>query len=164
MVAAREGEASLAASPEVTMRYGRTAAVLGVGWYLVLLIPGVTREWLLGDVPQNLVCLVIASVFVAVACRRFIGEADSLGADVVRAIALPYLGAVVFLSLTAAILWRRSVMIGGLANLHDTVSLYVMGLVATTLSFYVVVPYGLLCQYVMRAVSMERSTSTQSTA
>ena len=37
------------------------------------------------------------------------------------------------------------VLFGGLANLHDTLSLYVMGLTATAISFYVVIPYDLAC-------------------
>jgi hypothetical protein len=71
----------------------------------------------------------------------------------VRATVIPYLGCIVFLSLSAAMLWTRNFLYGGLANLHDTVSLYVMGLTATTVSFFVVIPYGLLCQYVTSAVS-----------
>ncbi len=116
-----------------------------------------TREWLLADVLQNLGCLVVASVIVAVACRGFIDRADTLGAHVVRATVIPYLGCIVFLSLSAAMLWARTLLYGGLANLHDTVSLYVMGLTATTVSLFVVIPYGLLCQYVMNSVSSSRA-------
>ena len=115
------------------MRYGFTAAALGVGWFFVLLIPRITREWLLGDVLQNLACLMVASVIVALVCREFIDRAETLGAHMVRAVVIPYLGCIVFLSLAAAMLWARSIWYGGLANLHDTVSLYVMGLTATTL-------------------------------
>ena len=135
------------------IRYGSTAAVLGAGWFPVLLIPRISREWLLADVLQNLVCLVAASIIVASACRRFILRSDTLSDHLVRATVMPYLGCVVFLSLTAGILWARSILSGGLANLHDTVSLYVMGLTATTVSLFVVIPYGLLCQYVLNSVS-----------
>ena len=135
------------------MRYGLTAAALGVGWFILLLVPRITREWLLADILQNLGCLIVASVIVAVACRRFIDGAETLGEHLLRAAVIPYLGCIVFLSLIAAILWARSFVFGGLANLHDTVSLYVMGLTATTLSLFVVVPYGLLCQYVMNSIS-----------
>jgi hypothetical protein len=135
------------------MRYCFTAAALGVGWFLVLLVPRITREWLVANILQNLGCLMVASIIVAVACRRFILRADTLGAHLIRATVMPYFGCIVFLSLTAAILWVRSFLFGGLANLHDTVSLYVMGLTATTVSLFVVIPYGLLCQYVMNSVS-----------
>ena len=142
----------------MTLRYCATAGALGVGWFGVLLVPRLTREWLLADVPQNLACLVVASVVVAVVCRRYIDRADTLGDHLVRAVVIPYLGCIVFLSLAAALLWMRRFLHGGLANLHDTVSLYVMGLTATTLSFFVVIPYGLLCQYVMSSVSSSRAT------
>ncbi len=61
--------------------------------------------------------------------------------------------------LWAALLWSRTLLYGGLANnLHDTLSyLYLMGMVAVTVSFFVVIPYGLLCQYVMNAVAHSRS-------
>lgn len=131
------------------LRYCSTAGALGIGWFVVLLLPGTTREWLLAATWRNLGCLVVASVLVAVACRRFIAQAETLGDHLVRAVVIPYLGCVVFLSLAAALMWAPTVLYGGLANLHDTVSLYVMGLTATTFSFYVVVPYGLFCQYVM---------------
>ena len=139
------------------MRYCSTAAALGCGWFLVLLIPRMTRDWLLANGLRNLGCLVVASVIVAVACRGFIARADTWGAHLVRAIVLPYVGCILFLSLFAAMLWAQSILYGGLANLHDTVSLYVMGLTATTVSFFVVIPYGLLCQYVMNSVSTSRA-------
>ena len=50
------------------------------------------------------------------------------------------------------LLWVPSLVFGGWADLRDTLSLYVMGLTATAISFYVVVPYGLVCQYVMESV------------
>jgi hypothetical protein len=135
------------------LRYCLTAGVLGVGWFGVLLIPGVTRGWLLADPWQNLGCLVAASVLVAVVCRRYIGQAATPGDHLVRAAVIPYLGCLVFLSLWAALLWLRSFWYGGLANLHDTVSLYVMGMTAAAVSFFVVIPYGLLCQYIMYSLS-----------
>ena len=140
------------------LRYCSTAGGLGVGWFVVLLIPGMTREWLLADRWQSLACLVASSVLVAVAFRRFIGGAATLGEHLVRAAVVPYLGCLVFLSLWAALLWARTLLYGGLANLHDTLSLYVMGMTAATLSFFVVIPYGLLCQYVMSSVPYSRAT------
>ena len=87
------------------LRYCTTAAALGAGWFVVLLVPGMTRQW----------------------------------------------GCFVFLTLWATLLWAPTLVFGGLANLHDTLSLYVMGLTATAISFYVVIPYGLACQYVMKS-------------
>jgi hypothetical protein len=143
----------------VTPRYCLTAGSLGLGWFVALLIPGVTRGWLLANVWQNLGCLVLASVCVALMCRTHIGNAVTLWDHLVRAAVIPYLGCLVFLTLSAALLWGRSLLHGGLANLHDTVSLYAMGMTAAAVSFFVVIPYGLLCQYVMHAAS--RSTAAR---
>lgn len=135
------------------LKYCAAAGALGIGWFVVLLLPAVTREWLLADTFQNLGCLVVASVIVALMCRKFIRNADTFGDHLVRATVVPYLGCFMYLSLWAGLLWIRSFVYGGLANLHDTLSLYVMGLTATAVSFFVVIPYGLLCQYVMKSVS-----------
>ena len=145
------------------LRYCSTAGGLGVGWFVVLLIPGMTREWLLANKWQNLGCLVVSSVIVAVVFRRFIGSADTLWDYLVRATMIPYLGTFVFLSLWTALLWTRTLLYGGLANLHDTLSLYVMGMIAVTVSFFVVIPYGLLCQYIMNSVAYSERSGTSVT-
>lgn len=74
---------------------------------------------------------------------------------------MPYAGCLVFLSLTAALLWARSLLSGGLANLHDTISLFVMGLTATTVSFFVIGPYGLLSQVVMHHTATHTGRSPE---
>jgi hypothetical protein len=135
------------------LRYCLAAGALGLGWFVVLLLPGVTRGWLLADVWQNLGCLVVASAGIALMCRRFIGNAVTRWDHLVRATLIPYLGCLVFLTLSAALLWARSLLHGGLANLHDTLSLYAMGMTAAAVSFLVVIPYGLVCQYVLCPLS-----------
>jgi hypothetical protein len=140
------------------LRYCLTAGLLGAGWFVVLMVPRITREWLLGDVWRNLISLVIASVLVAILCRRPIGRAETFGDHLVRAALVPYLGCFTFLSLWAALFWTQSLLFGGLANAHDTVSLYAMGMTAAALSFFVVIPYGLLCQYVMHGVLHSNTT------
>ena len=133
------------------LRYLVTAALLGIGWLPVLLFPSVTRGWLLEDVPSNVACLMTASVIVAVVFRSFIQRADTFSSHVWRATVVPYAGCAIFLTLWNAMIWIEDLMFGGLANLPDTLSLYAMGFLAASLSFFVVVPYGLLCQYVMHA-------------
>ncbi|MCE3241442.1 MAG: hypothetical protein K0Q83_1949 [Deltaproteobacteria bacterium] len=135
------------------LKYCAAAAALGIGWFVVLLIPAVTREWLLADVFQNLGCLVVASIIVALAARKSISSADTFGEHLLRATVIPYLGGLVYISLSVGLIWLQTVLYGGLANLHDTLSLYVMGLSAAAVSFFVVIPYGLLCQYAMSSVS-----------
>ena len=58
------------------------------------------------------------------------------------------------------LIWTQSLLQDGLANLHDTLSLYAMGLMATALSCYVVVPYGYVCQRVMHRLSGIDESST----
>ena len=135
-----------------------TAGVLGLGWFLVLLIPGITRTWLLSSVGMNIVCLIAASVFVALVFRPFIDRAETFTEHLLRAAVIPLVGCFVFLSLWNAALWGRTLLFGGLANIHDTLSLYVMGMLATVVSCLVVIPYGLLCQYVMSRASSRRDT------
>ena len=142
------------------LRYCSAAGGLGVGWFIVLLIPGITREWLLANKWQNLGCLAVSSVLVSVVFRRFISSAETLWDYLVRATVIPYLGTFVFLSLWTVLLWTRTLLYGGLANLHDTLSLYLMGMLAVTLSFFVVVPYGLFCQYVMNTVALSERLET----
>ena len=74
------------------LKYCAAAGALGIGWFVVLLIPAVTREWLLADVFQNLGCLVVTSIIVALAARKFISSADTFGEHLVRATVIPYLG------------------------------------------------------------------------
>jgi hypothetical protein len=102
---------------------------------------------------QNLGCLVVAIIIVALAARTLISTADSFGEYLLRAAVIPYLGCLVYLSLSAGLLWLQTFLYGGLANVHDTLSLYVMGLSAAAISFFVVIPYGLLCQYAMSLLS-----------
>jgi hypothetical protein len=92
-------------------------------------------------------------IIVAFAARKFISSADSFGEHLLRASVIPYLGCLVYLSLSAGLIWLNTFIYGGLANLHDTLSLYVMGLTAAAVTFFVVIPYGLLCQYTMSSVS-----------
>jgi hypothetical protein len=81
--------------------------------------------------------------------RRFIAGAAGFGGHLLRAAVIPYAGCVVYLSLWNGALWAEQLLHGGLANLHDTISSYAMGLLTALFHFYVVVPYGLVCQYAM---------------
>jgi len=137
------------------VRYHLTAAALGAGWFPVLLVPGMTREYLTSDPWWNVAFLVAASVIVAAALRGYIGRASGLGAHLLRAATVPYAGCLVFLCLSAALLWARTLVFGGLANLHDTLSLFAMGMTAAVLCCLVVVPYGLVCQVVMAALARQ---------
>jgi hypothetical protein len=135
------------------LRADLAAVLLGVGWFAVLLIPPWTRSWLLeerGAVPGHLALLAVSSVIVARVGRRFVARADSLAADLWRAVVMPAAGCLVYLTLWNFREWLRPPR--GVANLHDTLVLYLWGPVAVALSGYVVVPYGYCCQRVMRSL------------
>jgi len=131
------------------LRYLATAALLGAGWFAVLLVPAITRGFVLQVPLQSLTFLVLSSVTVSAVFVRFVASAHSFSSHLGRALLLSYAGCVLFLTLTAAAIWAHSLLADGLANVHDTVSLYVMGLTAATISGYVVIPYALLCQYAL---------------
>ena len=124
------------------LKYCAAAAILGCGWFVVLLVPSVTREWLLTDVFKNLGCLVVASIIVALAARKFISSADSFGEHLLRAAGNSLSG----LSCLHKFFRRTNLvttfLYGGLANLHDTLSLYVIGFTAAAVAFVVVSRMG----------------------
>lgn len=126
--------------------YALVAALLGAGWYPVLSIPDVTGDFLSETPGRSVVCLMAASVAVALWFRRFIFSADSFKGHLLRGAVLPYAGCLMYLALWAAWWWIQDLLFGGLANLHDTGSLFVMGITAAAVSFLVVIPYGLACQ------------------
>ncbi len=70
-----------------------------------------------------------------------------------RAVAVPLVGAFVYLTLVAAAMWTRQLLYGGLANLHDTGSMYLYGMVVAVLAFPLTISYGLVCQYCLHAVA-----------
>ena len=84
-------------------------------------------------------------VFAVAVCRCPVERSSTCS------VTAPNVGCVVFLTLWAVWLWVHTLLFGGLANLHDTLSLYVVGFTAVTISSYVVLPYSLLCQRVMQA-------------
>lgn len=139
-------------------RYDGCAALLSAGWYAVLLLPSVTRDWLLGggSIAMHVALLIFSGVLVSRLLRGFILSAASFGQRLWRASVVPVAGSATYLLLMIASLWMRQVLGGGLMNAHDSLALFVQGITATLLSFYIVVPYGLVCQYVMEWAGQER--------
>jgi hypothetical protein len=135
------------------MSYRIAAGLLGVGWFLVLLIPRLTREWLLADAGWNLALMVGSSLLTALVGRRLVAGGDSIGGHAWRGAILATIGTLVYLTSAAATIGVRTVTRGGGINWHDTLSLCVMGLSAAALAGYVILPYALFCQYVMHAIA-----------
>ena len=134
------------------IRYYVTAAVLGAGWFIVLLIPPWIRQWLLGDrqvLAWHVAGLALASLVIAHTFKRWIGSADSFASHLQRGALLPYAGCLVYLTLFNIVIWLRQLFVGGLANLYETFILYPWGLSYALIAGFVVIPYGFLSQILM---------------
>jgi len=133
--------------------YYALAAILGAGWFLVLLLPPWTRAWLTGEsrtAAWNFAGIMLTSVIVAAVFRRAIQTSHTWGGHVVRALTIPYAGCLIFLTLWNAGVWVRMLLFGGLANLHNSIAVYVWGIGDALIACFVVVPYGLVCQVVLK--------------
>lgn len=134
-------------------RYFMASALLGAGWFLVLLLPSWTRAWLLGDRRQilpNAALLVVSSVIVAWVFRGYISRASEFKEDLSRALVLPYAGCLIYLTLWNAVSWIHYFVRGGLNSVYETLILYPWGLGYALAACFVVIPYGLFCQHVMK--------------
>ncbi len=139
----------------MSARYIITAALLGAGWFLVLLIPGTTRGWLLGGPGSSFILLVVTAVLIATVFRRYILRAETFGQRLARAFVLSYVGTIVFLVLTVTWIWIEDLLFGGLANLHDSLAILYIGTLIALLYMPVVLPYGLACQYILERAAKD---------
>lgn len=133
-------------------RYYLIAVLLSAGWPIVLAIPGWTRSWFFGGHGQwrgHLVGLVLAGLILARLFRGRISDARSSAENWRLGILVPYLGCVVYLTIVNLWIWVTHWVHGGLANLHDTLSLYLWGVVGALLACFVVIPYGVFCLWVL---------------
>ena len=134
------------------LRYFVTAALLGAGWFVVLLIPPWTRQWFLGArraIGWHIALLTLASVLVAWIFRSYIGGASGTGQHLKRALLLPYAGCFIYLVLWNVLTCIQATSYGWPLEIHDMLVLFPWGLSFALAAFFVVIPYGLLCQYVM---------------
>src|SRR5204862_127749 len=100
-------------------------------WFRVLLIPTWTRSWLIGEprmIGWTMGEMVVTSVIVAAIFKRAIQLSDSWGAHILRSLTIPYAGSFVYLTVWNARVWTRTLLFGGLANLHDTMAVYYWGM------------------------------------
>lgn len=136
--------------PRLSFRYYATALLLGIGWFPVLSISPLHRQFLLvnGSLTYliSMVFLSLTSLVIAIIFRRFIVGAKSWRSDSVRALVLPLAGCLVYVSL----LNTYSCFQAGRMFQHDQLVLYVWSIAFTILWLPLVFPYGLVCQRLMR--------------
>jgi hypothetical protein len=123
-------------------------------------VPEWTRAWLIEDrrhLALQAGLLVLTSLIVAGAFRRWIGSAESFAQHLTRAAVIPYVGCLIYLTLWNLWAMSRDLRRGGGVNLHDSLVLYPWGLAYTLAACFVIVPYGLLCQYVMSRMLEENA-------
>ena len=133
--------------------YFATAALLGAGWFVVLLLPPWTREWLLSDrqrVAWHVAMLAVAGVLVAKFFRRYIDSANGAGQHLQRALLLPYTGCLVYLASWNVFTWCQDVAHRSPHQVHDMLVLFPWGFMYALAACFVVIPYGLLCQHAMQ--------------
>ncbi len=137
-------------------RYLGAASAVSLGWYIVLLIPRTTREFLLD--PElwflNLVLMVTAGVAVAVLFRISIVTPRLCG--VVPALFLPLVGAFIFAVLYSMLLaglnfWN----VGRVGDWREFVGVIYRIMVGTLYALYIVIPMGFVSQWIMRRFGLE---------
>jgi hypothetical protein len=137
-------------------RYYATAGILSLGWLGVLMIPGWTRAWFIGTESSwawNALFLIGTGLMLAKWFRSPIGRARTFSEHLHMAIVVPYIGSMAYLTIYNIWIWVHHWLFGGLATIHDTMSLYVLGFSAAVMAFFVIIPYGLLCQWLMNKVA-----------
>jgi hypothetical protein len=137
------------AEPLIQKSYAEILRCSGSTWMRMvarLLISGVTREWLLANIFQNLACLILASIIVALAARQFISSAETFSENSLRATVIPYK----FVRRTTLV---RHFPIRRISQRSRHAFVVCHGINRGCRILLVVIPYGLLCQYVMKRVS-----------
>ncbi len=140
------------------MRYYGTALALGFGWFAVLLIPSTTRGWILngpGGAFATLVALVISSLLTSYIFKRWIVSASSFRDNLLRAVPIPYVGCVIYLTLYNVFAGSIDFANVGRVNVHDSVVLYYWGLLYAALAAYVIIPYSFFCQWILNRISKD---------
>ena len=140
------------------MRYYGTAFALGMGWFAVLLVPSATREWILMNPPGgfgNLVGLVFSSLLTSYIFKRWIASANSFLGNLIRAISIPYVGCVIYLTFYNVYAGSMDFAHGSSVNVYDSAVLYYWGLKITVFTSYIIIPYAFFCQWILNRISKD---------
>jgi len=136
-------------SKRVSWLYISAALATSVAWYPVLLllpqhrkaiVPGGFLEFSIGGI---FLFLGIAGLCVALCWRNKISKAEGW-TNVALGASLPYVGAFIFCVLVSL------AMAGKRGNFGEFIVLPFWGILYSLAGFYVIVPYGIACQYIMR--------------
>ncbi len=146
------------------LRYYTAAVALSAGWMIVMLSAPLAAEWIWEAPFVNLVFFSISGIITARIFQNWIYNSDSVAADLGRAIAITPVAATIYLSF-----WVLYLIIvpgfdsslfpagnGSSPNFRDALLVVPWGLFSMAASFYTVVPYAWLCQYILRRVLEEQ--------
>jgi len=137
-------------------QYVGVAFLLGMLWCAALMVPAVTRNVMLADHPVLSALLLSAvSAIVAVAFRRSIAKGRAGWRFAVLALGLPFVGAALWFLSATLINWLigpRDAPIWEVAVAAVSVLPLALGAVAVS-AYYVVIPMGVLSQYVMNRLA-----------
>lgn len=136
--------------------YLLSSILLSAGWYPLLLLLKFHRIALVGAlaVPSYLmfILIVVTGVFVSTLFYQRIRNAKRFENLILGAV-LPYIGALIFLFLSGLI---SAFYQGGFNTL---VAVMVYGMVFSFVGFYLIIPYGIVCQYLLQYAGRQKSTN-----
>ena len=140
--------------------YAGVACLLGLAWFLALEIPEATRMVILADQPvTNAALMCVVSMVLAFVFRRPVAGARKFWQFLVLALGLPFVGAALWLWLVTSLAW----VFGSLdVPLWQEAVVFVymlptaLGAVALA-GYYIIIPMGLLSQYLMHRLAGHRS-------
>lgn len=138
------------------VRYLMAALLLGVAWWLALLIPEATRNVLLSSYPPlHFALLCAVSVVLAIVFRGPIAKASASWRFILLSLFLPFVGAAFFIWLASFAGW----LLGG-SDIPFWVAalmwIYLMPIQLGAIgyaAYYVIIPMGLLSQYTMHSLT-----------
>lgn len=134
------------------MLYYTAASILGAGWLLVLLIPRMTGQWIRVGPQWSVAPLILGSILTAHLFRNWISRARTTREQLLRALVIPYAGCLIYLTLLNVFIEAENLRIGAHITAHNSIARYVWGSFSAIVGFYIVIPYGLVCQLVLNRI------------
>jgi hypothetical protein len=146
------------------MLYYLAASALGAGWLLVLLIPKTTGQWIRVGPQWSVAPLILGSILTAYLFKTWISSARTTREQAKRAFVIPYAGCLIYLTLLNIFIEAQNLRIGAHISTNDSVARYVWGSISAIYGFYVVIPYGFVCQVVLNRICRNEEQRNAGTA